>query len=294
MSVNVKGLNELYSLSINNCTNFGSLDVSTNGNLNYVSCAGNDSFTSFTTSSKNKYLSSVYVYGPSLKKLDLSKLSALTAVAVCDCDISLDSLGIKNKNKITELYIRNNKKSGFVPSDYKNLFCLEYSNAGAKSIDLSKNKKLQMLNVRDNSLKSIDVSGLKKLWSLDVSENKLSKLDVSKNKNLGVLYFDNNGISKIDLSKNTGLYEVYAMSNRLLEKLDLSKCANIYYFSVAKDVKVTLPKDKYTLSYYDYNIGDYKDKKLKSNTFSGEGLNLSGSYVNFNGKKHYVTGSFSY
>jgi len=293
-SIDTTGLTELYSISVDNCYNFKSLDVSTNPMVNYVSCAANYNFSSFKTGKNNKNLSGVYVYGPSLKSLDLSKLSSLQYLALCDCDISLNKIGIKNKNKILGLYLRNNKKSGFVPSEYKNLYELEYSENGATSIDLSKNKKLQMLNLRDNSLKSIDVSGLKKLWSLDVSANKLSKLDVTKNKNLGILYFNNNGIKNIDLSKNKSLYEINAYSNVLMDKLDLSKCKFIYSLWIDKDVKITLPKDSYTINYYNYNADKSITKKLKKTTFSGQGLGVEG-WVTFTGKKgHYIEAYLAY
>ena len=130
---------------------------------------------------------------------------------------------------------------------------------------------------------------------MDVSQNKLSKLDVSKNKNLGIVNCSSNGFRKLDFSKNKYLYDVNAYSNPLLDKIDFSKCSSLYSFYVDKDVKVTIPKDSYKLSYWDYEISDYKTKKLKSNTFTGQGLDMVGSYVTFEGKNyHYIYGGFSY
>ncbi len=296
-SVDVTGLEELYSITITHCDSIKSLDVSTNKNINYVSCAGNANFSTFKTGNNNKSLSSVYVYGPSVKSLDLSKLSALTDLAINDCNLNINKLGIKNKNKITTLCINNNKKSGFVPSEFKNLTYLEYENNGAKSIDLSKNKKLSYVDVRDNSLKKIDVSKQKDLWFLDVSNNKLSSIDVSKNKDLGTLYATGNVFKKLDLTKNKYLGSLYINYNPLLTTIDASKCTSLYYVSIDYDATMKLPSGTYTYSYYDYSKEDTVKKKLKGSSVNGEKLDLKGEYVTFVNKKKaelYIYFSYMY
>ena len=120
-----------------------------------------------------------------------------------------------------------------------------------KTLDVSKNTKLEKLACMSNELTSLDVSkntalkmlycGANQLTSLDVSKNtalenlwcdgnKLTTLDVSKNTNLEMLYCNNNEIMGLDVSNNPALAELNCSYNQIM-KLDLSKntkLVNVY------------------------------------------------------------------
>ena len=99
-------------------------------------------------------------------------------------------------------------------------------------IDVSKNRKLQMLDVRNNGMKKLDVSKNTELTSLWCGENKFTSIDVSKNRKLEEFYCAECALRSIDLSKNTNLREVEVAFNKLTT-LDLranTKLEKVYCF----------------------------------------------------------------
>ncbi len=289
-SIDVSNLNKLKDLTIY-YTSLKSLDVTTNKSIEAVRCSGNYEFSSFKAGENNKKLSGVYVYGPNLKSLNLSKLKALTGVAISDCSLNLNKIGIKNKSKIKELCINYNRNSGFNPTEYPNLQILEYSGNGASKLDLSKNTKLIRLQVNDNKLRSLDLSNNTKLDFINASYNSLDKLDVTKCKKLSYINISSNDISKMDLSKNKNLYTFMAYDNSFKE-VDFSKNKSIGYIEIGKNTKITLPKDKYSCSYYDYSKDKYVAKNVKGNTFQPSKVFETYSYYYFEGNSHYICAYF--
>ncbi len=104
-----------------------------------------------------------------------------------------------------------------------NLFSFNSSNNPIKSIDVSKNQKLEYLTLYAADISSLDVSMNTKLDLLSVSYcANLKSLDISKCTKLEYLDFRGTGISSINLSKNPDLHTIdcYAAA---LRTLDLSK-----------------------------------------------------------------------
>lgn len=87
---------------------------------------------------------------------------------------------------------------------FENLFYLDCSNNELSSIDLSRNPRLQILNV---------------------SRNSLPKLDLSK-VSLNMLICFDNDLSEIDLSAQNNLNSISCGDNPKLKTLDLSGCGN--------------------------------------------------------------------
>ena len=157
------------------------------------------------------------------------------------------SLSLAERNKVTTvelpdgLYCPTMKGIEYFPE----LVTLKCPNANVRSLDVSKNLKLEKLWCFWNSLKQLDVSknkalkdlrcGYNYLTTLNVSQNealehlstngmrsKLNSLDVSYNKALKHLECMKNGLTSLDVSSNEALEYLVCDKNPLTE-LDVSK-----------------------------------------------------------------------
>lgn len=81
-------------------------------------------------------------------------------------------------------------------TEVKNLECL--INA-VTSLDLSKNKKIETLNIQDNNLKKLNLSKNKQLRWVYCQDNKLTKLVLPKSKNLCLVECQHNKLKKLNL-----------------------------------------------------------------------------------------------
>ena len=90
------------------------------------------------------------------------------------------------------------------------------------NLDVSENKKLEILDCSENQLTELNMSQNVELTELDCWENQLQELDVSNNTKLTSLGFYENQLTEIDVSKCNGLIELECSKNRL-SQLDLSQ-----------------------------------------------------------------------
>ena len=157
------------------------------------------------------------------------------------------SLSLEERNKVTtielpdDLYCPTMKGIEYFPE----LVTLKCSNTHMRSLDVSKNLKLETLWCNWNDLEQLDVSknkalkdlrcGDNNLTTLNVSQNealewlstndmrsKLNSLDVSYNKALKHLECTKNGLTSLDVSSNEALEQLVCNGNPLTE-LDVSK-----------------------------------------------------------------------
>lgn len=157
------------------------------------------------------------------------------------------SLSLEERNKVTtielpdDLYCPTMKGIEYFPE----LVTLKCSNVHMRSLDVSKNLKLETLWCNWNNLTQLDVSknkalkdlrcGDNYLTTLNVSQNealewlsandmrrKLNSLDVSYNKALKHLECTKNGLTSLDVSSNEALERLVCYGNPLTE-LDVSK-----------------------------------------------------------------------
>lgn len=163
-------------------------------------------------------------------------------------DINNDNkLSLEERNKVTTIelpydsYCPTMKGIEYFPE----LVTLKCPSAHVRSLDVSKNLKLETLWCYWNSLKQLDVSknkalkelrcGHNYLTTLNVSQNealellstnemqsKLNSLDVSYNKALKHLECTKNGLTSLDVSSNEALERLVCDKNPLTE-LDVSK-----------------------------------------------------------------------
>lgn len=158
-----------------------------------------------------------------------------------------DSLSLEERNKVTTIelpddsYCPTMKGIEYFPE----LVTLKCSNTHERSLDVSKNLKLETLWCNWNNLEQLDVSknkalkdlrcGDNYLTTLNVSQNealewlstndmrsKLNSLDVSYNKALKHLECTKNGLTSLDVSSNEALERLACDGNPLTE-LDVSK-----------------------------------------------------------------------
>lgn len=158
-----------------------------------------------------------------------------------------DSLSLEERNKVITIelpddsYCPTMKGIEYFPE----LVTLKCSNTHMRSLDVSKNLKLETLWCNWNNLEQLDVSknkalkdlrcGDNYLTTLNVSQNealewlstndmrrKLNSLDVSYNKALKHLQCTKNGLTSLDVSSNEALEQLVCYGNPLTE-LDVSK-----------------------------------------------------------------------
>lgn len=158
-----------------------------------------------------------------------------------------DSLSLEERNKVTTIelpddsYCPTMKGIEYFPE----LVTLKCSNTHMRSLDVSKNLKLETLWCNWNNLEQLDVSknkalkdlqcGDNYLTTLNVSQNEalewlstndmrsqLNSLDVSYNKALKHLECTKNGLTSLDVSSNEALERLVCDKNQLTE-LDVSK-----------------------------------------------------------------------
>lgn len=158
-----------------------------------------------------------------------------------------DSLSLEERNKVTTIelpddsYCPTMKGIEYFPE----LVTLKCSNTHVRSLDVSKNLKLETLWCNWNNLEQLDVSknkalkdlrcGYNYLTTLNVSQNealewlitndmrsKLNSLDVSYNKALKHLQCTKNGLTSLDVSSNEAL-ELLVCDGNPLTELDVSK-----------------------------------------------------------------------
>lgn len=158
------------------------------------------------------------------------------------------SLSLEERNKVTTIKLP--EDGSYCPTMkgieyFPELVTLKCSNTHVRSLDVSKNLKLETLWCNWNNLEQLDVSknkalkdlrcGDNYLTTLNVSQNealewlstndmrsKLNSLDVSCNKALKHLECTKNGLTSLDVSSNEALEGLVCYGNPLTE-LDVSK-----------------------------------------------------------------------
>ena len=174
--------------------------------LRYLDCSVNQ-FTALNLS-KNPELTELSCSNNKLTALDLSANKKLQKI-VAQTN-ALTTLDTRNLPELTDLYL--------------------WGNHDLKSIDVSKNTKLEFLSVSHCKLTSLNVSNNRKLVKLFVYNNQLTALDVRSNYMLKTLYCYENQITALDLSYNGALEDLGVNDNPITE-LDLRAQSNLQKLS---------------------------------------------------------------
>ena len=177
--------------------------------LRYLNCSVNQ-FTALNLS-KNPELTELSCSSNKLTALDLSANKKLQKI-VAQTN-ALTTLDTRNLPELTDLYL--------------------WGNHDLKSIDVSKNTKLEFLSVSHCKLTSLDVSNNRKLVKLYVDDNQLTALDVSSNYMLKKLGCYENQITALDLSYN-GALEYLGVNDNPITELNLHPLSNLQELSCYK------------------------------------------------------------
>ena len=178
----------------------------TGSSLRYLDCSVNQ-FTALDLS-KNPELTELSCSSNKLTSLDLSANKKLQKI-VAQTN-ALTTLDTRNLPELTDLYL--------------------WGNHDLKSIDVSKNTKLEILSAAHGKLTSLDVSNNRKLVELYVYNNQLTALDVRSNYMLKKLGCYENQITALDLSSNVSLEDLGVNDNPITE-LDLRAQSNLQKLS---------------------------------------------------------------
>ena len=195
----------------------------TGSSLRYLDCSVNQ-FTALDLS-KNPELTELSCSSNKLTSLDLSANKKLQKI-VAQTN-ALTTLDTRNLPELTDLYLWGNHdlKSIDVSKNPKLEF-LSASHCKLTALDVSHNRKLVKLYVDDNQLTALDVSSNYMLKKLGCYENQLTALDLSYNGALEYLGVNDNPITELNLHPLSNLQELSCYKMKLT-KLDVSRCTEL-------------------------------------------------------------------
>ena len=230
--VNLKGLDKLENLGINNCF-LKEIDISTNTNLKNLRLADNQ-LTNVDVSN-NTRLESIFLSNNPITKLNLRNLNELKHLSICDCafaKINKDTLPVSSKSKLEELYAWDMPNCTVLDvshmpalrdvTAWNNIFSTIKIGKNLNSLNISKSRrmsgldssvlqapkdaKLSGLIVHGSRITKISTSHLKKLRYLDATNCRLKYINISGNTMLsGLQLIEECSESSYKLSGNINL-----------------------------------------------------------------------------------------
>ncbi len=215
--INIHSLDKLTgleNLSVYKASNT-SIDLSSNSELERLSIYSEDT-TSIAFPTTNSKLYDVDIT-TKIKDLDLSGVSSLQRIVVSGSE----TVTLPEGNTLTSIHIVENIKSLDLSKNPK-LEYLTITGGDIDSLNLSANTELRILSIWNTKMSGVDLSHNPKLESVNLHNNKISELDLSKNQNLVDVDIAEDGISKIDISKNNAIYYLSVAGDKIKE-LDVSK-----------------------------------------------------------------------
>ena len=199
------------------------LNLEQNSRVEKLNCSGNQlTGLWFHKGSSLKYLTCSV---NELTALDLSKCSELIELS-CSSN-KLTSLDLSANKKLQKIVAQTNALTTLDTRNLPELTDLYlWGNHDLKSIDVSKNTKLEFLSVSHCKLTSLNVSNNRKLVKLYVDDNQLTALDLSSNVALEYLGVNDNPITELNLHPLSNLQELSCYKMKLT-KLDVSRCTEL-------------------------------------------------------------------
>lgn len=143
---------------------------------------------------------------------------------------------------------------------FPNLKELFVQRTNIKTLDVSKNTKLEVLACNCNGLKTLDVSKNKALKELYCWDNPLTALNVTANTKLTALDFGDCRLTTINLTRNKALRSLRCGGNKL-NKLNVGKCAKLVELWCDGNALKTLDVSN-NKALTDLRVGDNKLKAL--------------------------------
>jgi len=143
-------------------------------------------------------------------------------------------------------------------------------------VDLTKNKKLQIVDLHGSGIKELNVSNLQNLTGVDCDFCNLEKINVLNCPKLNKLYCNYNLLKTLDLSGTyPELYTLEAADNRLYS-VTLGYCPSLRILDLHYNKIASLD-----ISQCDFIVRFTKESPLKETGDNGQYLNYSGGYTGF-------------
>ena len=226
----LRGIKYLKYVKDLNCSGqeLKTLNLELNSRVEKLNCSGNQ-LTGLWLDPRGNSLKYLTCSVNELTALDLSKCSELTEL-YCSSN-KLTALDLSANKKLQKIIAQTN---ALTTLDTRNLPELTHlylwGNDDLKSLDVSKNTKLEILSAAHGKLTSLDVRSNRKLVELYVYNNQLTSLDVRSNYLLKKLSCYENQITALDLSSNVSLVDLGVNDNPITE-LDLRAQSNLQKLS---------------------------------------------------------------
>lgn len=188
--------------------------------------------------------------------MDISKLTGLVwinfehnyleAVDVSNCP-DLQMLYLDGNSSIKTLDVTKNPK----------LELLDVEGAGLTELDVTQNKNLLHLGIGYTKIKDINLDSNRNLYELMVTGTPMTELDTRIFPNLQYLSVGYSYISALDLSENPNLYQLYAdgMKGDPITYIDVTHCPKLQIFFASNNAleKVDFSQNPDLLSVYVYS-----------------------------------------
>ena len=229
----LRGIKYLKYVKDLNCSGqkLTTLNLELNSRVEKLNCSGNK-LTDLWLDPRGNSLRYLDCSVNELTALDLSKSSELTELS-CSSN-KLTSLDLSANKKLQKIVAQTNALTTLDTRNLPELTDLYlWGNHDLKSIDVSKNTKLEFLSVSHCKLTSLNVSNNRKLVKLYVDDNQLTALDVRSNYMLKKLGCYENQITALDLSSNVSL-EYLGVNDNPITELNLHPLSNLQELSCYK------------------------------------------------------------
>ena len=229
----LRGIKYLKYVKDLNCSGqkLTTLNLELNSRVEKLNCSGNK-LTDLWLDPRGNSLKYLTCSVNELTSLDLSKCSELTELS-CSSN-KLTSLDLSANKKLQKIVAQTNALTTLDTQNLPELTDLYlWGNHDLKSIDVSKNTKLEFLSVSHCKLTSLNVSNNRKLVKLYVDDNQLTALDVRSNYMLKKLGCYENQITALDLSSNVAL-EYLGVNDNPITELNLHPLSNLQELSCYK------------------------------------------------------------
>ena len=193
------------------------------GNDNVIQYVLGTSYRLFTATTHKDKLVHVYTYTPdekitvfsmtgaTLADFDGSKLNDAGTLTIQNAGLSQIALPT-NRETLKDLNLSENNFTDIDFASYPNLQMLAVGYNQLKTLDLSKNQKLQVVNAGGNSINKV-VFDNPNLWYLDLNANQIANIDFTKAANIEQLALNHNQLCTIDISPLTHLMALVLNNN---------------------------------------------------------------------------------
>lgn len=186
-----------------------------------VNLADNDSVESVRGIELLPALTEIDVSGTAISGIDVTKNSELKKLNASMCytvdeDYNMDYL-------LTSIDVTKNPKLEYLDITYSKI----------DKLDVSKNPNLEELHAFVTNLSEVDVTQNPKLRRLDLNTTGIREIDVTKNPKLFALNVEYTKISSLDVTKNPELYEVYLTGDKNIKELNTAKNPDLTHLRVS-------------------------------------------------------------